>query len=271
MEQTSSRTVESWAREFVGATELTRKLDPGPVPKDWGDNPDPERIGSPGRPPELQIEGKSPKTRGMNSQRNRARLIHTFAHHELQAAELMCWALLAFPETPLEFRQGLLRICLDEVRHLRMYDEYLHSVGYRFGDFPVRDWFWQRVPACASAVEFVAVMGMGFEGANLDHAEGFAGRFRAAGDEAGARVQDLVGAEEVAHVRFAANWFARWTGGCEPEHADFALWQQHLPQPLSPLLMRGKAINASARARAGLSNEFVSALRWWEAETGSSM
>ncbi len=57
---------------------------------------------------------------------------------------------------------------------------------------------------------FVAALGIGLEGANLDHTARFAERFRAVGDEAGAALQERICAEEVPHVRFAASWFARW-------------------------------------------------------------
>lgn len=59
--------------------------------------------------------------------------------------------------------------------------------------------------------QFVVVLGVGFEGANLDHTLRFAERFRAIGDEAGARLQERVGEEEIPHVRFALRWLARWT------------------------------------------------------------
>ena len=58
----------------------------------------------------------------------------------------MAWAVLAFPETPLEFREGLVRIALDEIRHMRIYAEQIARLGYRVGSFAVRDWFWERVP-----------------------------------------------------------------------------------------------------------------------------
>jgi uncharacterized ferritin-like protein (DUF455 family) len=120
----------------------------------------------------------------------------------------------------------------------------------------VRDWFWKRVPACANKLQFVAVMGMGLEAANLEHAPNFAARFRLAGDETGARIQERIAAEEVAHVGFATRWFARWTGGC-----SFEDWAARLPAPLSPWVMHGEPIADEARRRAGMSPEFLAALR----------
>src|SRR5690606_31833324 len=102
--------------------------------------------------------------------RARARLLHTFWFHELQAAELMCWALLKFPESEPAFREGLLRIWRDEVRHMGLYQAHIESLGFRLGDFEVRDWFWHRVPTCHNPTMFVALLGMGLEAANLEHA-----------------------------------------------------------------------------------------------------
>jgi uncharacterized ferritin-like protein (DUF455 family) len=184
--------------------------------------------------------------------------MHTFFHHELQAAELMAWAVLAFPDTPRELRQGLLRIALDEVRHMNMYARAIERLGHRIGEQAVRDWFWARVPSCPDPASFMAVMGLGFESANLEHAQTFAARFREAGDEESARVQEVVGLEEIAHVRFGARWFAHFTGGL-----DFSVWERSLPAPLSPMLMRGAPLQREPRKRAGQPDAFLDALEAW--------
>lgn len=255
-------TVERWAFDYLLSQDLEVKLAPPPPPRAWESSPPARRIDRPGRPPELVVAAKSAKTPGPDAIRDRTKralLVHTFLHHELQAAELMAWALLAFPETPRAFRRGLIAIALDEARHMRMYREHLASLGHRAGDFPVRDWFWERVPRSPTAVHFVAVLGMGLEGANLDHAARFAERFRVVGDEAGAAMQEVIGAEEVPHVRFALRWFRRWTAG-----ADFATWAEHLPPPLSPLLMRGAPMNRADRRRSGFSEAFLDELAQWQ-------
>jgi len=79
---------------------------------------------------------------------------------------------------------------------MAMYAAHILRLGHRFGDFPVRDWFWERVPSCRAPSQFVAVKGMGFEGGNLDHAERFAHRFDAVGDHEGARIQRIVAHED---------------------------------------------------------------------------
>ncbi len=257
--------VERWAYDFITSTDLAHKLAPPPPPDAWrGDGAPALRLAAPGRPARLVVSATSPRSPGreaLREGRRRAQLYHTFLHHELQAAELMAWALLAFPEAPAALRRGLLRIARDEVRHGALYGELLAGLGHEVGDFAVRDWFWQRVPACGRIEQFLAVLGVGLEGGNLDHAPRFAARLREAGDEAGAQVQELICEEEIAHVRLATTWLARLGGGL-----DFEAWRALLPPPLSPILFRGRPLNARDRERAGLDAAFVGALEAFQPE-----
>ena len=253
--------VERWAWDYIRTTDAAYKLEPPSAPDTWEDRPPRRVLTAPGRPAGWRVVDKAPKRvkRGaLKHERRRCQLFHTFLHHELQAAELMGWAILAFPGSPKPFRRGLLAICLDELRHLQMYRRYLDANGAQFGEFPLRDWFWTRVPRAARPEQFVAVMGVGLEGGNLDHADRFATWFRDVGDVDAAAILDAVRAEEVRHVRFAAHWFHEFTGGME-----FETWRAHLPAPLTPTMMRGHELNRRDRARAGFSDAFLDRLAEW--------
>jgi uncharacterized ferritin-like protein (DUF455 family) len=258
----SAETIDRWAYEYVASTSLAHKLAPPPRPIAFDPAPRPLRIERPGRPPELAPIDRPPKTPrpgALRSPHKRAQLVHTFFHHELQAAELMCWAVLAYADAPIELRRGFLRIADDEIRHARLYAEHLERLGSAPGRFGVRDWFWERVSAAREPIEFLALLGIGFEGGNLDHSARFARAFREAGDEEGAALQERVGAEEEAHVRFAISWFERLGG-----ELDFDRWRGMLPAPLSPIVMRGAPIAREARMRAGMSASFVDAIERYE-------
>ncbi|MEZ5988691.1 MAG: DUF455 family protein [Planctomycetota bacterium] len=255
-------TVEDWARAYVEATDLAHKLDPGPPPRRWAEGRAALRLAAPGRPPELVVAAKARRSlrrHELREPRKRAQLVHVFLHHELQAAELMAWALLAFPGTPPAFRRGLLGILGDELRHMRLYAGHLAALGAAYGDFPVRDWFWQRVASCATPLQFVALLGIGLEGGNLDHARRYERWFAEVGDDEGARLQRLVGDEEVAHVRFAIRWFRAWSGGLA-----FEDWRRALVEPLTPSLMRGKELARAARQAAGFDEGFLRELEQWD-------
>jgi uncharacterized ferritin-like protein (DUF455 family) len=205
------------------------------------------------------VTGRSPRSFGDGSLERvdaRARMMHTFVHHELQAAELFAWAVLAFPRTPRAFRGGLVRLCREELGHLALYEGHLARLGHAVGDFPVRDWFWERVVSCEDAAAFVALQGLGLEGANLEHSARFAARFRRAGDEAGARILERVERDEIEHVRFAREWFERFTSA----PLEYGRWRDALPAPLTPAVLQGRPLNRDARRRAGLDDAFLDRL-----------
>lgn len=258
-------TVERWAWDYVAATSLAAKLAPPPPPETWVERPAPRRIAAPGRPSELTVQEKAAKQRGYASPHGRARAMHAFFHHELQAAELFAFAILAYPDAPHDLRRGLVRILLDEVRHAGVYAEQVRRLGFEIGAFGVRDWFWERVPACPDVVSFLATMGLGFEAGNLDHAARYARIFRDVGDAEAAHVQIVVGRDEERHVRFGAEWFRALRGSL-----DFDDWRSALPSPLSPMVMRGAALEHDARRRAGLDDAFLGALAAWLPDAPSS-
>lgn len=254
-------TVESWCRAYVASTSLAYKLAPPPLPDAW-EHPSAAEDPAPGRPPELEVTLDKPhrvKPGALASPEARGRLVHKFWHHELQAAELMAWAVLRFPQAEPEFKRGLVRVARDEIRHMGMYGELLTRTGHRQGSFPVRDWFWERTRTCESVISFVAFIGMGLEGANLDHTERFAGWFRLVGENVGADIIEQVGREEVAHVRFATRWFRSWTG-----NVDFDAWVGALPPPMTPLVLRGKTLQRAAREKAEMPDAFLDRLEAWE-------
>ena len=243
--------MESWALEFITTTDLAAKITPPAPPNprlesSWCDDGLARRVAAPGRPAELRTTVRGERTKGaqaLQSAAERARMLHTFAHHELQAAELFAWAILAYPQTPRVFKAGLLRLCLEELTHLRHYLGHMRTLGVEFGALPVRDWFWARVAACPDPLSFVALQGLGLEGANLEHS-------------AGAQIMELVERDEVGHVAFARHWFERFSGAA----LDFELWSRALPPPLTPALFRGEPLNRTARAQAGLDARFLDAL-----------
>lgn len=260
-------TVERWAYDYVVSTRLAHKLAPPPAPEVFAGGP-PIRLASPGRPPELRVvprAPKAPKAGALRRPEKRAALFSTFLHHELQAAELFAWALLAFPDTPIPFRRGLLKILGDELRHMELYRAHVERLGGEIGREPVRDWFWERVPRATTPASFVALLGLGLEGANLDHAARWAERLREAGDEEAARIEETVGEEEIPHVRFALHWFERFTG-----ETGFDAFRAALPPPVSPAVLRGEPMARAARRRAGLDDAFLDALAACRLDPSSS-
>jgi uncharacterized ferritin-like protein (DUF455 family) len=184
----------------------------------------------------------------------RRRILHGLANHELQAAELFAWALLAFPDTPPGFRRGLAHILQDEQRHTRMYIARLEDTGVCFGDLPVNFYFWKKTIHIHSPLDFICAMSLTFENANLDHTVDYEEAARRAGDPKTAAVIEQIHRDEIEHVRFGWTWLHRWKG--EDESA-WDVWRSHLTWPLRPLRARGSTFYRAGREAAGLDAEFI--------------
>jgi len=119
-------TLSRWAFDYVSTRDLATKIAPPPPPDEEEVDAPVRRLSAPGRPAVLRVVRRSSRTPRKGALRDplrRAQLLHTFWHHELQAAELFCWALLAFPAAPRAFRRGLVGIWRDEVRHMSLYQK----------------------------------------------------------------------------------------------------------------------------------------------------
>ena len=96
-------TVERWAWDFITTTDPTHKLTPPTIPAEFLPPQRWDAPLAPGRPSTWSVSSraeKSPSPNALRAPEARARLVHTFLHHELQAAELFAWALLTLPDAP---------------------------------------------------------------------------------------------------------------------------------------------------------------------------
>lgn len=250
----------AFAENLLAADTLAGKLAP-PPDELTDDLPGPAvRVTAPVRPPHLAIaparQVKVPRALGMSDPAQRARILHALANHELQAAELFAWALLAFPDAPGPFRRGLVAILGDEQRHCQMYIERLQALGGDFGDYPVTGHFWHRIADVTSPLGFVCTMGLTFENANLDFAGDYAREAEKAGDLATRAVLEVVHADEIRHVRFAWTWLHKLPAAVTYPSA-WDKYLAHVAWPLGPARARGKELDRSSREAAGLDSDFI--------------
>jgi len=251
-----------FAHTVVTSETLAGKLAPPPELGDaaFDDAGPPLRLAAPGRPANLSIvpgrQTRVPPLAGMRDRQQRARILHALANHELQAIELFAWAVLAFPDTPIAFRRGLLAILADEQRHLGLYTDRLAAHGVGFGDQPVTGHFWNKLDHLTGPCELVCTMNLTFENANLDFAADYAAAARAAGDEPTAAAIDQVHADEIGHVHFGWVWLRRLTGRADTWQA----YLDHVKPPLGPARARGARFDREARRRAGFDEAFIAAL-----------
>lgn len=226
---------------------------------------------TPGRPAELTFKpsgsrgAEAPPAHRLGDERERGRLLHFFANHELLATELMALVLLRFPDAPPAFRRGVLQTLRDEQEHTRMYLDRMRACGIAFGELPVSGYFWRAVSPMTSPLDFVTGLSLTFEQANLDFCRHFAGCFTEAGDAETAALLDRIYRDEIGHVAHGLKWFRRWK---DPGSGDWDAYCRQLRFPLSPARARGIGFNAEGRRAAGLDGAFITQLRVHAASKG---
>lgn len=247
--------IRDFALAVVTTEDLVRKLGPPPAGLTDEEPGRPLRIERPDRPPELRFQKvEVPSIEGMPDPAQRPRILHALANHELQAAELFAWALLAFPDAPKDFRQGLLRILADEQRHTRMYIARVEDAGARFGDYPVNGYFWSKIESITTPLRFLCAMSLTFENANLDHTLEYEEAARRAGDAKTAAVIERVHLDEIEHVRFGWRWLQIFK---KEEESAWDAYRANLTWPLRPAKARGRTFHREGREAAGLDAEFI--------------
>lgn len=227
--------------------------------------------GGPGRPQELKIVGKGvradfPGVNRLDEDRERGKMMHFLANHELLAAELMALVLLKFPDAPKEYRAGVYEAMREEQMHTRMYLRRMKECGVSFGELPVNDYFWRLVAPMRTPMEFVTRLNLTFEQANLDFSKHYAALFRQVGDVGTAGVLEKIYQDEIGHVGHGVKWFRRWK---EQGQTDWDAFRKSMVFPFSAAKAKGLApFNAEGRRLAGFDEEFIRQLEVCEQSRG---
>ncbi len=226
---------------------------------------------APGRPVELRFKpqgsGKAdfPGLHELESQRERGRLLHFFANHELLATELMALVLLRFPDAPPAFRKGVFQTLKDEQEHTKLYIDRMKACGIEFGELPVSGYFWRTVSTMENPMDYVSSLCLTFEQANLDFARHFAKGFSTVGDADTAKLLEKIYRDEIGHVAYGLKWFRRWKN---PTESDWEAFCRQLKFPLSPQRAKGFSVNVEGRRAAGLDPEFIAHLNVYSQSKG---
>lgn len=236
-----------FARTILLSGSLEDKLLQTPIT--WGPYESFSLPKSPGRNSPIHFSDqqlKFPKAPRLAETEKKAIALHSFANHELLAIEMMAAALLIYPhetEEDLRFKKGILTALKDEQKHLSLYIRRLNELGYAFGDFPLNDFFWRQMEKLQTPAQYLSVMALTFEAANLDFAQYYSRIFQSLGDEKTSQILQTVLEDELTHVSFGAHWMKKW-------REDKTLWQYYrdnLPWPLTPARSKGIGFDPSLR------------------------
>ncbi len=197
---------------------------------------------------------KLPPLHDLGDPSKRAVCLHRFAGHELLAVEVMAYALLAFPEAPKHFRKGLANTLKEEQEHVRLYTKRLLELGVHLGDMPLYKHFWAYTKFLHTPLEYISVMSLTLEMANLDFAPLYEHYFTKYDDTASALLMQRIFKDEISHVSFGMNWLKKMN-----PYSDslWDCWRKHTPDLLPVARAKGSPFQEEPRKKAGVPEEWI--------------
>jgi len=190
-----------------------------------------------------------------------ATLVHAIAHIEYSAIDLALDAVYRFPEMPLEYKIDWLVVAEDEIRHYKMLDELLVSLGYKYGDFPVHCGLFDAAEHTADSVlDRMAIIPRYYEASGLDVNPQIAKKL----DNKRKKpiIKKLIDAlsiiydEEIDHVHKGDKWFKYL---CQKEGFDESVYFEILER-YKLLTKHRPHINVDARKEAGFTCDEIKKL-----------
>jgi len=202
---------------------------------------------------------KFPKYQLFHLKEKRGMALHYFANHELLAIEMMAAFLWKFPtrnENDKKLKRGIFSTLCDEQRHLNLYISRMNELGVEFGSYPLNDFFWKQMLKIKRMEEFLAVMSLTFESANLDFALFYKKVFSDVEDHKSAAIMQEVFMDEITHVKLGLHWLNKW----KMDKDLFEYYRSILPLNMTPSRSRGIGYKRETREEAGFEKSFLEKL-----------
>lgn len=217
-----------------------------------------EPAGLPGRParPEL-VHPSALKTRAVGSREGHASLIHALAHIEANAIHLALDILWRFAGLPEAFYRDWWQVAQEEARHFQLLEAHLHTLGYAYGDFPAHDGLWDMAARTRTdLLARLALVPRTLEARGLDVTPAIRNKLVSIGDQAGAKILEVILRDEIGHVAIGNRWYHTLCAqrGLDPVATYTELARQHAAPTLKG------PFNLAARRAAGFQEAELQAL-----------
>lgn len=250
--------VRDWAFRILSADCLEDKLFTPQTLTDFHPG-SPYLFKEPCRPLHMKLQHRSrkekiPSFQEHGQEEKRAVCLHRFAGHELLAVEIMAYALLAFPDASKRFRKAVSFTLKEEQEHVRLYMDRMKQMRLNFGELPLYKHFWAHVPYLTNPLEYISVMNLTLEMANLDFAPMYGKSFRHFGDELSAKLMDQILEDEIKHVSIGYHWLCQLKPKSEKSWDTFIKNQSPL---LSPKRAKGFQMFKEYRRLANIPDDWI--------------
>ena len=192
------------------------------------------------------------KKLGLSEPEGQAKLLHDVANIELQAMELAFRTLVEFPEAPINFKEQLVSVILDERRHLELCVDEISKLGFRWGRWPVHLQLWSSVSEQDTLLDRILIVHRYLEGSGLDASHILLTKLSGLTNLGPKKIIQTIAREEEEHVSFGSRWYKEI---CQLNnldvHEDF---NKRMNKIFSQIPKRSVKINIQLRKQVGFSD-----------------
>ena len=218
----------------------------------------PEPAQLPGRPQRpLLLHLSQLKTRAVGTLEGRAGLIHALTHIEANAINLALDVLWRFAGLPDAFYRDWWRVAQEEALHFELLHAHLVGMGFAYGDFPAHDGLWDMAERTkGDLLARMALVPRTLEARGLDATPAVRNRLVSVGDQAGAKILDIILRDEIGHVAIGNHWF-HWL--CAKRQLEPVTAYNDLVVRYQAPVLKGP-FNMPARRKAGFTEAELAAM-----------
>ncbi len=195
--------------------------------------------------------------RRLGTLNGRIALLHAVAHIEFYAIYLAWDIIYRFRGQSDQFYLDWLHVASDEAIHFALICDRLRELGSDYGQLPAHRGLWNvAVNTADDLLARLALVPRYMEARGLDATPGMVERLIKHGDQVSAALLQRIVDDEVTHVRYGSEWFARICAqrSLAPEQAYFECLEEYLQGTL-----RGP-FNHDLRKQAGFSQAEINQL-----------
>ncbi len=184
----------------------------------------------------------------------KAKLLHSICHIEYCAVDLALDAAYRFANLPKEYYTDWLEVAEDEIRHFKMCEGILNTLGYEYGDFEVHTNLFEAMKKTDTLLSRMAIVPRYLEANGLDQNPKIMEKLKSNPDGVNKAILEALNVileEEITHVQKGDRWFkyACSLKQIEPESTYLELLEEFYPGSTQKKV----ELNFEARKKAGFS------------------
>jgi len=229
--------------KLLSSTETVKKILKGDVDFDlYSIDAALIKPGHPDKP--VLITPKDVPRRNIQTVEGKAAMIHSFAHIEFNAINLVWDLICRFQGMSEEFYFDWTQVVAEEIKHFKLLRDRLNDIDYDYGDFPAHDGLWIIAEKTKHDLLLrLAVVPRIMEARGLDVTPSLIERFRHIKDEKTISVLEVILKEEIGHVSIGTKWYKYM---CEKSNLNS---EEKFKQILNEFLPTAKTKNINHKAR----------------------